>query len=98
MTKRARFLHGVVLPIAVMVVGLLILMNVESHAAAAEFGALGLLFLLIAALPITLIVNSVILLQEADTPRECFVWGMIVPGIVLVAAVVYQSGLWDRLT
>ena len=96
--KRDRFIYGLLLPIVVMIVGMLVIANVESGAAAAEFAALGVFFMLLVALPITLIVNSAVMLQEVKTTKDCFMRGMVVPGIVLLAAIVYQSGLWDRLT
>lgn len=96
--KRDRLIYGVLLPVIVMVVGMLVIANLESGAAAAEFAALGVFFMLLAALPITLIVNGAVMLRDVETVKACFLRGMVVPGIVLVAAVVYQSGLWDLLT
>ena len=96
--KRDRFIYGVLLPVVIMIIGMLVIANVESGAAAAEFGALAVFFMLLVALPITLVVNSAVMLQEAKSAKECFTRGMTLPGVVLLAAVVYQSGLWDRLT
>ena len=55
-------------------------------------------FMLIISPTIPLLVNNVIILQDIQTKKSCFVRGMIAPGIVLIGAVVYQSGLWDKLT
>lgn len=96
--KRDRFIYGLLFPIVVMIVGMLAIANVESGAAAAEFAALGVFFMLLVALPITLVVNAAVILQEVKSKKDCFMRGMVVPGIVLLAAIVYQSGLWDRLT
>ncbi|NNC68941.1 MAG: hypothetical protein HKN83_13005 [Gammaproteobacteria bacterium] len=96
--KRDRFIYGLLLPIVLLVIGMLIIINVESGASAAEFGALAVFFMLIISLPITLLVNTVVILQDIQTKKSCFVRGMIAPGIVLIGAVVYQSGLWDKLT
>ena len=96
--KRERFVFGVLLPVAIMVVGMLGIANVESRASAAEFAALAVFFMLLVALPITLVVNAAVMLQKAESVRQCFIRGMVLPGIVMLAAVVYQSGLWDALT
>ncbi len=98
MKKRDRVICGLLLPIVVLVAGMLSVAHMESGASAAEFGGLAVFFMLLASLPVTLVVNSVVLLQDSDTALSCFARGMITPGLVLVAAVVYQSGLWDRLT
>jgi len=42
--------------------------------------------------------NLLLLLVEAETRKSCFLCGMILPTIVFLAAIVYQSGLWDKLT
>lgn len=76
---------------------MLLLANVDSSAKAAEFAGLGVLFLLIFALPITLIGN-ILLLKTAGSGREHFKRGMILPGAFFMSAVIYQSGLWDALT
>ena len=98
MRKRDRLLYGLLLPNIVLVVGMLIIANMESGASAAEFGGLAVFFMLLASLPITLTVNSVMLLQNPESTISCFARGMIPPGLVLIAAVIYQSGLWDGLT
>ena len=96
--KRDRFIYGVLLPVLIMIVGMLVIANVESDAAAAEFGALAVFFMLLVALPVTLVVNAAVMLQKAGNAKQCFTRGMLLPGFVLLAAIVYQSGLWDRLT
>ena len=96
--KRDKFIYGVLLPVVIMIIGMLVIANVESGAAAAEFGALAVFFMLLVALPITLVVNSAVMLQEAKSVKDCFKRGMVVPGIVMLAAIIYQSGLWDRFT
>ena len=96
--KRDRFVFGVLLPVAIMVVGMLIIANMESGASAAEFAALAVFFMLLVALPITLVVNAAVMLQKTESAKQCFMRGMVVPGIVLLAAVVYQTGLRDALT
>jgi hypothetical protein len=96
--KRDRLIYGVVLPIVVMVIGLLIIMNVETGAGAAEFAALGIFLGAVIVSPFVLILNSIIAFQNAGSSMECFVRGMIVPGLVLIGAVVYQTGLWDAIT
>ena len=98
MRRRDRLLYGVLLPNVVLAVGMLIIANMKSGAKAAEFGGLAVFFMLLISLPITLTVNSLMLLRSSETAISCFRWGMIPPGLVLIAAVIYQSGLWDKWT
>ncbi|NNC63679.1 MAG: hypothetical protein HKN84_02755 [Gammaproteobacteria bacterium] len=96
--KRDRLIFGVLLPIVVMVVGLLIIMNLPTGAGAAEFAALGIMLGAITVAPIVLLVNLVVAFQDIETPLSCFKRGMVVPGLVLIGALVYQIGLWDAIT
>jgi len=96
--KRHRLVYGVLLPIAIMVAGLLVIMSVDSGAGAAEFAALGIMLGALIVSPVVLIINFVLAFQNADTAEQCFKRGMIAPGIVLIGAVVYQTGLWDAIT
>ena len=96
--KRDRLIYGVVLPVVVMAVGLLIIMNFETGAGAAEFAALGIFLGADIVSPIVLILNLFIAFQNVGSSMECFTRGMIVPGLVLIGAVVYQTGLWDAIT
>ena len=93
---RDRLIYGYCLPIAVMIIGMLVIANVDSQAKAAEFAGLAVLFMLIIALPITIIANAIILSRQSE--GRYFKRGMIVPTLVLIAAVIYQTGLWDYLT
>ena len=95
--KRDRFIYGVLLPIAIMVVGLLIIMTFDTRAGAAEFAALGIMLVAIAVSPIVLIVNFVVAFQVETTKGQCFKRGMIAPGLVMLGAFLYQLGLWDAL-
>lgn len=98
MRKRERLLYGLLLPNVVLVIGMLIIANMDSGASAAEFGGLAVFFMLLASLPITLTTNAVMLAQDPKSATSCFARGMIPAGLVLITAVVYQSGLWDKLT
>ncbi len=98
MRKRDQVIFGLLLPIAIQIACMLVIANMESGASAAEFGGLAVFFMLLASLPVTLVVNLVILLQDSSTPLACFARGMIIPGLVIAAGVIYQSGLWDELT
>lgn len=95
---RDRLIFGVVLPIVVMIVGLLVIMNLETGAGAAEFAALGIFLGAVVVTPFVLILNSIFAFQNVGSAKECFWRGMIVPSIVLVGAIVYQTGLWDAIT
>ena len=96
--KRDRLIFGVLLPIGIMVAGLLVIMNLPTGAGAAEFAALGIMLGAITVAPVVLIVNLTVAFQDVETPLDCFKRGMVVPGIVLVGAFVYQIGLWDAIT
>lgn len=98
MTSKTRdlLIYGFCLPIAVMIGGMLFIANVDSRASAAEFGGLAVFFMLLIALPITVIANAIILSGRSD--GAYFKRGMMVPALVLIAAVIYQTGLWDYLT
>lgn len=95
---RDRLLYGVLAPIGIMLILLFTVMLFESAAGAAEFAALGIMLGAMIAMPFVLIINLVIVFQAVDTPMACFIRGMIFPGIVLIGAVVYQTGLWDAVT
>lgn len=96
--KRDKIIYGVVLPIVVMIVGLLVIMNFETGAGAAEFAALGIFLGAVIVTPFVLILNSFIAFQNVGSANEYFWRGMIVPSLVLIGAVVYQTGLWDAIT
>ena len=96
--KRDRLIFGVVLPMAIMVVGLVIIMNLPTGASAAEFAALGIVLGATMLAPIVLLANLVVAFQDVDTTVACFKRGMVAPGIILVGAFVYQIGLWDAIT
>jgi len=96
--KRHRLIYGVLLPIVIMVAGLLVIMSVDSGAGAAEFAALGIMLGTIIVSPVVLTINFILAFQNADSPKQCFTRGMIAPGIVLIGAVVCQTGLWDAIT
>ena len=98
MTKGDRLIFGVGLPVAIMIGGLLLIMQADTGAAAAEFAALGIFLGALIALPVVLVVNLVVAFQGTNTTGQCFRRGMIAPGLILFAAIVYQTGLWDRLT
>ena len=96
--KRDRLIHGILLPIGIMVGGIFIIMQTKSGANAGEFASLGIMLGTIVALPIALLVNAVLAFQPVETALACFKRGMIAPGIILIGAIVYQTGLWDALT
>lgn len=95
--KRDRLIYGVLLPFGVMIAGLLFIMNLDSGASAAGFAALGILVGAIVVAPFALAANFLLAFQGGDTRGQCFRRGMIAPGIVLIGALVYQTGLWDAL-
>ena len=86
------------LPIVIMAAALFIIMHADTGAAAAEFAALGIFLGAIIAAPVVLITNLVLAFQDSETAKACFKRGMIAPAVVIVAAIVYQTGLWDVLT
>ena len=73
-------------------------MSIDSRAGAAEFAALAILFMLVIAVPITLVVNLAVMTSNAETRGQYFARGMVVPALVLIFAIIYQSGLWNMLT
>ena len=95
--NRDRLIYGVLLPLLIMVAGLLVIMSTETGAAAAEFAALGIFLGAIVVSPFVLILNFFLAWQPAGSTMICFRRGMIVPGIVLVGAIIYQTGLWDAV-
>ncbi|MDJ0760913.1 MAG: hypothetical protein QNJ19_16080 [Woeseiaceae bacterium] len=93
-----RLLYGVVFPIVIMAALLFVIMHADTRAGAAEFAALGIFLGAIVAAPVVLITNLVLAFQTSETARACFKRGMIAPTVVIVGAIVYQTGLWDALT
>ena len=93
-----RLLHGVLLPILIMAAALFVIMHADTRAGAAEFAALGIFLGAIIAAPVVLVMNLVLAFQDSETAVACFKRGMIAPTVVIVAAIVYQAGLWDALT
>ena len=96
--KRDRLLFGVVLPIGIMIFCLFLVMLSDTRAAAAEFASLGIFLGAIIVMPVVLIVNLVLAFQPAETSSVCLRRGLVAPGIVVVGAIIYQTGLWDALT
>ena len=94
---RDRVIFGIVLPLAIMTLGLLVVMSFESGAAAAEFGSLGIMLGSIVVAPFVLLINGFVAFQKTDNAATCFRRGMVTPGLILVAAVIYQTGLWDAI-
>jgi hypothetical protein len=95
---RDRLIFGILLPVLVLIAGMLVIASVDSRAGAAEFAGLGVFLGLVISLPVVLLFNLLFLLLEVETRKSCFLCGMILPMIVFIAAIVYQSGLWDKLT
>ena len=93
----SKLLGGVIYPVVVLTIGMLLLANVDSAAHAAEFAALGVFFMLLVALPITVIGNFILLRPIGDT-LDHFKRGMILPAFFILCAIIYQTGLWDQLT
>lgn len=80
-----------------MIVGLLFIMTFDSRSGAAEFAALGIYLAAIAVSPFVLITNLVIAFQVDSTKGRCFKLGMIAPGFVMIAAILFQLGLLDGI-
>ncbi len=76
---------------------MLALANVDSSARAAEFAALGVFFALLAAIPVT-VIGNILLLKPTGSTLDHFRRGMFLPGAFLLWALVYQAGWWDQLT
>ncbi len=98
LSKRVKFIYGLLIPIAILIIGMLIIANVDSGASAAEFAGLAVFFMLLISLPITIVLNTVLMFKNFHTPIACLGRGMIIPVLILISAIVYQSGLWDKLT
>ncbi len=81
-----------------MIAALFVIMHADTGAAAAEFASLGIMLGAIIVTPFVLIVNLVIAFQTVDTPMACFKRGMIAPGVVMIGAIIYQTGLWDAVS
>ena len=93
-----RLLFGVIMPIGVMALALFLVMLTDTKAGAAEFAALGIFLGAIIVTPVVLIVNLVLAFQTAETSMVCLKRGLVAPGIVVIGAIVYQTGIWDALT
>ena len=93
-----RLLFGVVVPIGVMAFALFLVMLADTGAAAAEFASLGIFLGAIIVMPVVLIINVLLALQPADTTMICLRRRLVAPAIVVIGAIVYQTGLWDALT
>jgi hypothetical protein len=96
--KRDLVIFGVLLPNIILVVAMLAIAKMNSRADAGEFGGLAVFFMLLISLPITLTTNALMLLRGYESVSLCFRFAMTPPGLVLLAAVIYQSGLWDAIT
>jgi hypothetical protein len=96
--KKVLLVYGVLLPNAILIAGMLFIASLESGAGAAEFGGLAVFFILLFSLPLTLVVNAIMLLRNPKSIASCFGFAMIPIALVLIAGIVYQSGLWDKLT
>ena len=92
-----RFLFGWALPIAIQAIGMLLIANLDSGASAAEFAGLAVFFMLLFTLPLTAVLNLAFVLAGDRTRRVHFARDMVLPAVFLAAALIYQSGLWDRM-
>jgi len=95
---RDRLVFGLLLPVVVLVVAMLGIASLDSRAGAAEFAALGVFFMLLYSFPLVLVINPLLIFGNVESRKACFSRGMILPAIIFLAAIAYQSGLWDRLT
>lgn len=93
---KPKLIGGFLLPLIVLTVGMLGLTQVESAAGAAEFAGLGVLFALLAAIPLTIVANLFLLPPRGEIV-DYFKKGMVVPLIAIVWAVLYNAGIWDAL-
>ena len=93
-----RWVFGMLLPLVILFVGMLGIASLDSRAGAAEFAGLGVFFMLLFSLPFVLVINPLLVFGNVESRKACFWRGMILPAVVFLAAIVYQSGLWDRLT
>ena len=73
---------------------MLVLANVDSSAAAAEFAGLGVFLVYLAAIPTTIVVKLIVMRPFGEI-FDHFKRGMIVPAVALAWAILYQTGLWD---
>ncbi len=97
LTWRERLLFGLVYPVLILVAALLVVMQLPSGAAAAEFASLGVMLGAIVFAPVLLIGNGVLAWTANGTRRECFIRGMILPCLVVATALGYQLGLLDLI-
>lgn len=93
--KRDRMLYGLVIPIAILALGLVVIMAMPTRAGAAEFASLGVMLISITLSPIILAVTAAMAWTSKGSKQSCFIRGMVAPGLVLLLAFAYQMGLLD---
>ena len=94
---RERLLFGLVYPVLILIAVLLVIMQLTSGAAAAEFASLGVMLGAIIVAPLVLMVNVVLAWNTSGTRKDCFIRGMILPSLVAVIALSYQLGALDAV-
>lgn len=94
---KSRLLLGFVLPLIVEIIGSYLIARTDSGAEGASFAYLVVLIMLLAAMPITIAVNSYVVPAEPRDSATIIVRGMIFPAFYIAAVLIYYTGLWDQL-
>lgn len=90
-----RLIYGFSAPLLVIVGAASLIVMTDSGASAEGFAALGILVMVIVAVPVTVIVNMIIVPVAAPTRSAYLSRSMILPALTIIGMLVYYSGVWD---
>ena len=93
-----RFIYGFSAPLLILVGVASLIVMIEPRAAADGFAAIVILVMVIIAVPVIVVANMIVVPVNSPTITPYFVRGMILPGIFIVAMLVYYTGVWDDVT
>lgn len=96
-SKSKKVLLALVYPLLIQIAGAYLMMIGDSAASGGPFAGILILVMLMVTAPLTLIVNSIVLLSQQQEQHWYFKRGMVLPLVFLVAYFVYFAGIWDAL-
>ena len=92
---RNRLIYGFSAPLLILVGAASLVVMTESGAAAEGFAPIVVLVMIIIAVPVTVIVNMIVVPVASPANAAYFTRGMILPTLTIAAVLVYYTGFWD---
>lgn len=87
---------GFIIPILAELLGAIIIVSTEAGAYAEGFSYIVVIVMLVIAIPLTLFGNIILVPKHIDNKQSYIFKGMILPGIFILAILIYYTGIWDK--